>query len=61
MAESQITKVQKLTRNGNFRACAMQLRAWLSTVEGHDEYFDREPADDDDRAIDRQAKANLIL
>jgi hypothetical protein len=43
MADSQVTKVQKLSRHGNFRAWVMQLRAWLTTVEGHDEFLDREP------------------
>jgi hypothetical protein len=61
MADSQVTKVQKLSRHGNFRAWVMQLRAWLTTVEGHDEFLDREPTDDDERTIDRQAKAKLIL
>jgi transposase InsO family protein len=61
MTESQVTKVQKLTRNGNFRAWLMHLRAWLTTDEGHDVFLDRAPRGDDEKQLDRQARARMIL
>jgi hypothetical protein len=61
--EQQVSRVQKLSRGGNFRTWLVHVRAWLTIPDGLDVFLDRNPAQGDDEEIerDRQAHAKLIL
>jgi hypothetical protein len=56
-------RTPKLSRNGNFRAWAMQVEALLTTNDEHDRFLFRRPAEGDEREqrLDRQARAKLIM
>jgi hypothetical protein len=61
--EQQVSRVQKLTRGGNFRAWLVHVRAWLTLSDRLDVFLDRDPVDDNDEEVERdnQARAKLIL
>lgn len=59
--DSKVTRVQKLSRGGNFRAWLVHVRAWLTTSDDLDIYLDRLPVDEEERALDKQARAKLVL
>jgi hypothetical protein len=57
---NQVTRIQKLSKGGNFRAWVVHVRAWLTNVERWDQFLDRE-LDEDERDSDQQARARLVL
>jgi hypothetical protein len=61
--DTQVTRISKLSRNGNFRAWAVQLEAMLTTSDEHDRFLRRLPTegDADEARLDRQARAKLIM
>jgi hypothetical protein len=63
MTEAQITRIPKLSRNGNFRAWSVQLQAILTTHEGHKRFLFEDPDAEnlDDALLDRQARAKIIM
>jgi hypothetical protein len=63
MGDAQVTRLPKLTRNGNFRAWAVQMRAALTTADGLDRFLSEEPDPDDEGevSLDKQARAKLIM
>ena len=61
MADPQVLRFPKLSRNGNFRAWSIQLRALLTTSDRHDRFLSDNPADDAETLLDQQARAKLIM
>jgi hypothetical protein len=61
--EQQVSRVQKLTRGGSFRAWLVHVRAWLTLADRLDVFLDRDPVEDDDEEVarDNQGRAKLIL
>jgi hypothetical protein len=59
--EQQVSRIQKLTKGGNFRAWLVHVRAWLTISDRLDAYLDRDPVEDDEIEQDSQALAKLIL
>jgi hypothetical protein len=61
--EQQVSRVQKLSKGGNFRAWLVHVRAWLTIPNRLDVYLDRDPEESDAHEVeqDSQARAKLIL
>jgi hypothetical protein len=59
--DSQVTRIQKLTRGGNFRAWLVHLRAYLTTLDGLDVWLDQLPESEEDVAADKLSRDKLIL
>jgi hypothetical protein len=61
MDSQQVSRVQKLSKGGNFRAWLVHVRAWLTIPDRLDIFLDREPTDDEEVNLDLQARAKLVL
>jgi hypothetical protein len=61
--DTQVTRIPKLSRNGNFRSWAVLVEAVLTTSDDHDRFLSRRPAEGDanEQRLDRQARAKLIM
>jgi hypothetical protein len=61
--DTQVTRISKLSRNGNFRAWAVQLQAVSTTSDEHDRFLRRRPTegDVDESPQELQARANLNI
>jgi hypothetical protein len=57
---NQVSRVQKLSKGGNFRAWLVQVRALLTNAERWDHFLSRLP-NEDEVDMDQQARAKLVL
>jgi hypothetical protein len=61
MADPQVMRFPKLSRNGHFRSWSVQLHALLTTPDRHDRFLSEDPTNDAEVLLDRQARARLIM